>query len=161
MPVITRTVTFAIPDGCECCKLFVDCPGCAAIARDYLFTLEATGDLAFLDEGTVEVFYVGESGGLFNFFGTAIIDGWTVTVGWGISADTTCSFVAGNIQLSKTGECSDIVQEMHDPASTTSLTACDPATFTITAQQLYNSGEGPPGGTQCFTGTVGGVGTEV
>lgn len=159
MPVITRTVTFAIPDGCECCKLFVDCPGCAAIARDYLFTLAGTGDLAFLDEGTVEVFYVGESGGMFNFFGTAVIDGWTVTVGWGISADTTCSFVAGNITVYKAGECGGYIQEMDDPATTTSLTACDPSTFTITAQQLYQNGEPSEG--QCFSGTVGGVGVQV
>lgn len=149
-------------DGECCCDgVPVDCPECPTIAEDYLFTLSGTGDLAFLDGQAVNVYYTGLSGGFYNFSGSAVISGWTVTVGWGISQGDSCLTVAGNIQLYKAGECDSIVQEMHDPASTTSLTACDPATFTITSQQLYNSGEGPPGGTQCFTGTIGGVGVQV
>lgn len=156
-----ETIRVAIPEACkgDCCEIVIDCPTCVSVPSTYIFVLSGTGDLAFLDGQTVTVTYAGLSGGFYNFTGSAVIDGWTVTVGWGIPNDTICSFVSGNIQLFKSGECSNITQEMDDPAATTSLTTCDPAVFTIDTEQLFNNGEPAEG--QCFTGTVGGVGTEV
>lgn len=141
----------------------VDCPSCS-IPANFTATLTGTGDLAFLDGQTVSVAYVGESGGSPSYFtwsGTATIAGWTVTVGWSIENNTLCNFVAGNIQLFKSGECDSIIQEFPDPASTTafdcSYTGTSPETvaFIMLPQELYYSGESPPFGTQCFTGTVG------
>lgn len=139
----------------------VDCPDCS-IPANFTATLSGTGDLAFLDGQTVSVAYVGESGGSPSYFtwsGTAIIDGWTVTVGWSIDNNTLCNSISGNISLFKSGSCSNIVQEMDDPAATTSLdctyTGTSPETvaFLIGTKQLYNNGEPAEG--QCFTGTVG------
>lgn len=153
--------TYVITGAGDCCcgGVPVDCPDCPTIAEDYLFTLTGTGDLAFLDGQTVNVYYTGLSGGYYNFSGSATISGWTVTVGWSISQGDSCLTVAGNIQLYKADECSGIVQEMDDPASTTSLSQCDPSQFTIDVEPLYNNGEPFEG--QCFTGTVGGVGDQV
>lgn len=158
---VTVTVgsTVAATGDCyDCCDgVPVDCEDCISIPSSYLFTLSGTGDLAFLNGETVTVDYLGLSGGYFNFSGTAVIDGWTVEVGWSIENNSACNSFFGNIQLSKAGECGNQIQEMEDPALTTSF-SCAPPTFTITAQMLYINGEVSEG--QCFTGTTGGVGVE-
>lgn len=148
----------------ECCgPPPVPCPDCD-LPESFTAVLSATGDLAFLDGAEVVVVYIGETGGspsLYQWSGSTTVDGWTATVSWGVENNTLCNIIYGNITLFKTGECSNTIQEMGDPATTTSIdcsytgTVPEATAFIITSQQIYNNGEPFEG--QCFTGTVGAV----
>lgn len=101
MATFTETVvTSGAGDGeCECCGIDVGCTGCESIPATWIFTISATGDLAFLDGGTVTIGYAGYSGGYFNWLGTATIAGCEITVGWGMEDTSTCSVVFGDISV--------------------------------------------------------------
>lgn len=140
----------------DCCGVPVDCPDCPTIPTTYLFTIEAAGDLAFLDGETVTVDYAGYSGGFFNWLGTATVGDCTVQVGWGMDDDSTCSFVPGDILVN----CPDCDGPQSFEGGTIAGAwsfSCDPPTFSCnTSSELLNYS-----GDRCFTGTIGGTAVPV
>lgn len=146
--------TYVITGAGDCCcdGVPVDCPDCPSIPGTFLFTIAATGDLAFLDGQIVTVDYVGYSGGFFNWLGTLTVGDCTVQVGWGMSDDSTCSFVAGDIVVN----CPDCDGPQSFDGGTIAGAwsfSCDPPAFSCnTSSELLNYS-----GDRCFTGTIGGT----
>lgn len=156
------TIT-ATGDCYECCGVPVDCPDCPSIPTTFLFTIVATGDLAFLDGGEVTVEYAGYSGGFFNWVGTATIGGCDVTVGWGLTDDNTCAEVFGDFSVANCCEAippySATQSLLGGDIATAFSFSCDPPTFTMASRGLWPGGsEGIEGDEiRCFpTGSVSG-----
>lgn len=151
MPTYVETIAA----DCCCDSVPVDCPDCPSIPTTYTFTISATGDLAFLDGDTVTVVYIGYSGGYFSFLGSALIDGCTVQVGWGMEDTSTCSVVAGDISVDCPA-CTDGPQSFDGGAVASAWSfSCSPPTFNCFNSELLNFHLD-----RCYFGTIGGTAVE-
>lgn len=151
--LVVRLVCGCPPD--ETVTVAINCEGCTSLPSPMTATLTGTGDLSWLTGETVTIEWEGQTTGVVAWSGSKIVsnadDDYTVTVSIGIDVDN-CGIYTGNIRLESATACSGVLQEMEDPAITTSVTSCSPPDITISANNLYDNGISPD---QCFTGTVG------